>query len=153
VSASSSVPAPPRNDGLRAASGLRGIPPYRWIDLGLVIVLALIASILFVPPFGSPVGARAAAIGIGAGAVVAVVCLVGRLGPAPTLALTALVHVGAGPWVLPDTGSGWEAGRAGPGGSPRSARIRTYTYPQTTTSTTAPPLAKRQRVKNPPRTM
>jgi len=62
VSASSSVPAPPRNDGLRAASGLRGIPPYRWIDLGLVIVLALIASILFVPPFGSPVGARAAAI-------------------------------------------------------------------------------------------
>ena len=111
MSASSSVPAPPRNDGLRAASGLRGIPPYRWIDLGLVIVLALIASILFVPPFGSPVGARAAAIGIGAGAVVAVVCLVGRLGPAPTLALTALVHVGAGPWVLPDTGSGWKAVR------------------------------------------
>jgi len=64
VSASSSVPAPLRKDGLRTASGLRGIPPYRWIDLGLVIVLALIASILFVPPFGSPVGARAAAIGI-----------------------------------------------------------------------------------------
>ena len=39
-------------------------------------------------------------------------CLVGRLGPAPTLALTALVHVGAGPWVLPDTGSGWKAVRA-----------------------------------------
>ena len=112
MSASSSVPAPLRKDGLRTASGLRGIPPYRWIDLGLVIVLALIASILFVPPFGSPVGARAAAIGIGAGAVVAVVCLVGRLGPAPTLALTALVHVGAGPWVLPDTGSGWKAVRA-----------------------------------------
>ena len=46
MSASSSAPAPLRKDGLRTASGLRGIPPYRWIDLGLVIVLALLAGAL-----------------------------------------------------------------------------------------------------------
>ena len=38
----------------------------------LVVVLALVAAVLFVPPFGSPVGARAAAGGIGSRAAAAV---------------------------------------------------------------------------------
>ena len=111
-----SAPAPlggRRGRGGRATgNGLRGLPPARWTDLGLVVVLALIASVLFVPPFGSFVGTAAAAGGVGAGAVVALVCTGARLGPAPTLALAALVHVGVAPWVLPDAGSGWKAARA-----------------------------------------
>ena len=102
----------PGGGRVRARAGLRGLPPSRWIDLVLVVVLALVAAVLFVPPFGSPVGARAAAGGIGTGVVVALVCAAARLGPAPTLALTALAHVGLAPWVLPDVGSGWKAARA-----------------------------------------
>ena len=109
MSAPRPVPAGGRG---RARAGLRGLPPSRWIDLVLVVVLALVAAVLFVPPFGSPVGARAAAGGIGTGVVVALVCAAARLGPAPTLALTALAHVGLAPWVLPDVGSGWKAARA-----------------------------------------
>ena len=106
-----SAPRPgPGGGGGRA--GLRGLPPSRWIDLVLVVVLALVAAVLFVPPFGSPIGAQAAACGIGTGAVVALVCAAARLGPAPTLALTALAHVGLAPWILPDVGSGWKAVRA-----------------------------------------
>ena len=102
-------PGPGGGDG---RAGLRGLPPSRWIDLVLVVVLALVAAVLFVPPFGSPIGAQAAACGIGTGAVVALVCAAARLGPAPTLALTALAHVGLAPWILPDVGSGWKAVRA-----------------------------------------
>ena len=93
-------------------AGLRGLPPSRWIDLVFVVVLALVAAVLFVPPFGLPVGARAAVGGIGTGVVVALVCAAARLGPVSTLALTALTHVGLAPWVLPDVGSGWKAARA-----------------------------------------
>ena len=102
-------PGPGGGDG---RAGLRGLPPSRWIDLVLVVVLALVAAVLFVPPFGSPIGAQAAACGIGTGAVVALVCAAARLGPAPTLALAALAHVGLAPWILPDVGSGWKAVRA-----------------------------------------
>ena len=102
-------PGPGGGDG---RAGLRGLPPSRWIDLVLVVVLALVAAVLFVPPFGSPVGARAAAGGIGTGVVVALVGAAARLGPTPTLALGALAHVGLAPWVLPDVGSGWKAVRA-----------------------------------------
>ena len=102
----------PGGGRVRARAGLRGLPPSRWIDLVLVVVLALVAAVLFVPPFGSPVGARAAAGGIGTGVVVALVGAAARLGPTPTLALGALAHVGLAPWVLPDVGSGWKAVRA-----------------------------------------
>ena len=102
----------PGGGRVRARAGLRGLPPSRWIDLVLVVVLALVAAVLFVPPFGSPVGARAAAGGIGTGVVVALVGAAARLGPTPTLALGALAHVSLAPWVLPDVGSGWKAVRA-----------------------------------------
>ena len=102
-------PGPGGGDG---RAGLRGLPPSRWIDLVLVVALALVAAVLFVPPFGSPVGARAAAGGIGTGVVVALVGAAARLGPTPTLALGALAHVSLAPWVLPDVGSGWKAVRA-----------------------------------------
>ena len=102
----------PGGGRVRARAGLRGLPPSRWIDLVLVVALALVAAVLFVPSFGSPVGARAAAGGIGTGVVVALVGAVARLGPTPTLALGALAHVSLAPWVLPDVGSGWKAVRA-----------------------------------------
>ena len=102
----------PGGGRVRARAGLRGLPPSRWIDLVLVVALALVAAVLFVPPFGSPVGARAAAGGIGTGVVVALVGAAARLGPTPTLALGALAHVSLAPWVLPDVGSGWKAVRA-----------------------------------------
>ena len=102
----------PGGGRVRARAGLRGLPPSRWIDLVLVVALALVAAVLFVPSFGSPVGARAAAGGIGTGVVVALVGAAARLGPTPTLALGALAHVSLAPWVLPDVGSGWKAVRA-----------------------------------------
>ena len=102
----------PAGRGGRSTAGLRELPPARWVDLGLVVILELVAAVLFVPPFGSPVGAMAAAGGVGAGTVVALVCTGTRQGPAPALALAALVHAGLAPWVLPDTGSGRQAVRA-----------------------------------------
>ena len=51
----------PAGRGGRSTAGLRELPPARWVDLGLVVILELVAAVLFVPPFGSPVGARAAA--------------------------------------------------------------------------------------------
>ena len=72
----------PAGRGGRSTAGLRELPPARWVDLGLVVILELVAAVLFVPPFGSPVGAMAAAGGVGAGTVVALVCTSTRQGPA-----------------------------------------------------------------------
>lgn len=91
--------------------GSRGTrrPLHRWGDLVLLVVLSLVGCVVFLPSFGSVVGPAAAAGGVAAGVIVGVVCALLRMGPTPTLALTALVHVGVAPWVLPDTGSGTQA--------------------------------------------
>lgn len=83
----------------------------RWTDLTLVAVLALVGTILFIPPFASPTGAVVAAVGVCLGVATGVVTARMRLSALPTLAVTGALHVLLAPWILPDVGGGLEAVR------------------------------------------
>ncbi len=79
------------------------------VELGIVLALVLVGSLLFGPLFEGGTGVLVAAGAAGLGLVVGIVSAWTRLSVLPTMAVTGLVHILAAPWLLPDLSPGTDA--------------------------------------------